>query len=333
MKVSFIADIDYANVLTEYSHCFNKHSDIESKSICLKSHPFNYKIQHDYDLESATLEQRKEALQFITESDCIVFAEENSNLTSTYWMLDHIKDILGVDILELNSKVCIWHAGSTYRNNATYYNLHPLKHKLHKSLYGIDLYRLSPKSEKDVPIHVYQYFDFDYDQFIADFKLKVSKKPWTVLHIPSNTNTKGTYEINETISQLDLDPNVFEYKNITGIPHPQVIEEKQNSIFYIDQFNPNIGGYGISTLESIINANFTFSTVNNISDSIHYLTGEYEVPLVSLGSSETDLYLTLEEYIKNIDESTLIEYMMGIGQWIETHYSHKVIIQNFKDLL
>ena len=53
MRISFLSIVDYANVLTEYSYCLNKHSkDIESKSICFQKHPFNYSIQHDYDLET-----------------------------------------------------------------------------------------------------------------------------------------------------------------------------------------------------------------------------------------------------------------------------------------
>ena len=38
MKISFLADIDYANVLTEYAHLLNESPDIECKSICLKKH-------------------------------------------------------------------------------------------------------------------------------------------------------------------------------------------------------------------------------------------------------------------------------------------------------
>jgi len=45
MKITFIAEIDFANVLTEYSYCLNKHSDIQSRTVCIRPHGFNYKIQ------------------------------------------------------------------------------------------------------------------------------------------------------------------------------------------------------------------------------------------------------------------------------------------------
>ena len=330
MKISFLADIDYANVLTEYAHLLNESKEfIECKSICLKKHIFNYDLQHDYDVLSSDSTQINELKSFIEDSDYIVFGEENSHLGSTYWMLDQFLVLTGLDIINLDSKIIVWHAGSTYRNNASYYNQHLQKHKLHKSLYGIDLFRLSNKESNDAPIHIYQNFNFDYDKFIADFELKLNKRPWTILHIPSNVNTKGTQQITESIEALDLDPNEFEYKVLQNLTHPQVIEEKKKSIFYIDQFNSNIGGYGVSTLESVITGNLTFSTINNISDSILYLTGKNEIPLVSLGATQQELYHDLVTHIKIISPELLLEYMMGIGQWMEEFYSPKAITSQF----
>jgi len=329
MKISFLADIDYANVLTEYSQLLNESPDIECKSICLKKHIFDYDLQHDYDLLGCNPTQIKEVIDYIKDSDYIIFGEENSHLGTTYWMLDQFKILTGLDIIELDSKIIVWHAGSNYRNNASYYNSHPQKHKLHKSLYGIDLFRLSNKEEEDAPIHIYQNFNFNYDKFILDFETKLDKRPWTILHIPSNVNTKGTQQINESIEALNLDHNKFEYKVLQNLTHPQVIEEKKKSIFYIDQFNSNVGGYGVSTLESVITGNLTFSTANNISDSILYLTKKNEIPLVSLGFTQRELYLDLETYIKHMDKDLLLEYMMGIGQWMKEFYSSKAITSQF----
>ena len=103
--------------------------------------------------------------------------------------------------------------------------------------------------------------------------------------------------------------------------------------FYIDQFNSNIGGYGVSTLESVITGNLTFSTVNNINDSILYLTGRNEAPLVSLGATQQELYHDLVTHIKVMTPELLLEYMMGIGQWMEEFYSPKAITSQFIDTI
>ena len=143
MKISFISNKDFANVLTEYSYCLNKHSEnIECKSICFQPHHFNYNIQHDYDLSICSLQQKKEAQQFLQESNIIIFGEEQKG---NYIILNQVKNILGIDLLNSNKKLCIWHAGSIYRNNYNYYNNHPLRNKIFKHLYAIDLYRLSPR--------------------------------------------------------------------------------------------------------------------------------------------------------------------------------------------
>ena len=333
MKISFIAPNDWANVLTEYSHCLNKHSDdIESRSICFHPHTFNYNIKHDYDLDRCDGVQKQEAKHFIEESDIIIFGEEVSMAPTNYKILELCK-MLGVDILNSNKKLCIWHPGSHYRRNHIFYNTHPLRHKIHKHLYGIDLYRLSNKESNDHPIHAYQYIDFSYDKFISNFKTKLKTKPWTILHMPSNTHTKGTNVINKVINNLNLDSTQFQYKMITNVPHSVSIKEKENSIFYIDQFWPQgAGGYGVSTLESLFASNVTFSTINNISDSMIKLTGKSECPVVSLGTSEEELYSTLNDFIKNTTESQLVGYMEDAGKWLDKCYSVDSVIKFFKNL-
>tara|TARA_R110000796_G_scaffold24051_2_gene68767 strand:- start:1249 stop:2262 length:1014 start_codon:yes stop_codon:yes gene_type:complete len=337
MKISFLSIIDFANVLTEYSYCLNKHSkDIESKSICFQKHPFNYNIQHDYDVEECDADQITKSKQFLLESDIIIFAEESwegQQPHLVYKTIEKFSIVYGIDLFKINAKFCIWHPGSCYREVYPFYNNHPQRKKIHKHFYGIDLYRLSNKEQNDAPMHAYQYIDFNYNKFITTFKEKLNHKPWTILHIPSKTQTKGTNIINRTINDLHLDSNKFQYKVLTNIPHSVSISEKQKSIFYIDQFWPQgCGGYGVSTLESLFTSNFTFSTINNITDSMFKLTGKYECPVVPLGTTEEELLNTLNHFIKSITEDDLIGYMEGIGKWLEECYSVKSVIKFFKSI-
>ena len=123
------------------------------------------------------------------------------------------------------------------------------------------------------------------------------------------------------------------YKTLEGVPHSQVIKEKEHSVFYIDQYNPlSVGGYGVSTLESLFASNLTFSTINNISDSMFKLTGQYECPVISLGTSQEELYFVLNNFILTSTENQLIEYMEGIGQWLETVYSPQSIVNYFNTI-
>ena len=337
MKISFLSIWDFGNVLTEYSYFLNKHSkDIESKSISLKKQQFSYNIQHDYDIETCDKVRIEESKKFLLESDIIIFAEESwegQHPHLVYKTLDRFSSVYGFDLLEISAKFCVWHPGSCYREAFNFYNNHPQRKKIHKHFYGIDLYRLSNKESNDTPMHAYQYIDFNYDKFILNFKEKLNHKPWTILHIPSKVQTKGTNTINKTINNFHLDPNKFHYKILTNVPHSTVISEKQKSVFYIDQFFPQVvGGYGVSALEGLFSSNFTFSTTNNISDSIFKLTGKYECPVVTLGTTEEELSNTLNHFIKNATEENLIGYMEGIGKWLEEYYSVEPLIKFFKNI-
>lgn len=332
MKISFLSEGDAANVLTEYSHCLNKHSDIKSKSICTIQHPFKYKIEHDYNMSNCNTAQLQEIKEWILDSDVFILNEE-SVLSNTYRMLGIVNHVLGVDLLQLGKKIIIWHPGSNYRNNHHYYNKHPLRDKVYKHLYAIDLYRLSPKSENDLPLLPYQYFDFNYDNFMSNFKKKLNNPPWTILHIPSNASIKGTSTFKQVIDNLDLDSKLLKYKVLQNIPYTEVIEEKQKSIFYLDQINEECGGYGLASLEAIFLSNLTFSTMNNCSDSMYRLTNKHETPVVPLSSNVEEVKEILTDYVKNISKESLIECMQGIGKWVEDTYKPEIVVKQFKEII
>jgi hypothetical protein len=333
MKISFIAENDWANVLTEYSYCLNKHGEnIESKSICFRPHPFNYKIQHDYDLESCSIEKRQEVKKFLEESDIIIFGEEGHPLEPTYRTLREFGNLLGLDLFNSNKKLCIWHPGSHYRQNYNFYNNHPLRGKIYKHLYSLDLYKLSNYEENDLPLLPYQYFNFNYEKFITNFKKKLEKKPWTILHIPTNSNRKGTNYFNSSIDKLKLNPSKYVYKTFEHIPNHQVLEEKSKSIFYLDQFN-NAGSFGVASLEGLFNSNFTFSVLHNATEAIYKLTGELNSPIVPITYNLEKLDLTLKEFILDINEEELIEYMEKVGVILEKWYHPNNIVNNFKNII
>ena len=333
MKITFLAEGDAANVLTEYSHCINKHSDnIQSTVICSFAHPFNYKIKHDINLHDCNSDQLDRVKQIIIESDIIIFAEEGL-LYNRYKTIDVFNRAININLLELGKKVIIWHPGTNYRENYHTYNNHPLRNKIYKHLYAIDLYRLSPKKDNDTPLLPYQYFNFNYSNYIKMFKQKLSNLPWTILHIPSNASIKGTSMLQTAINKLDLDPKQYKYKVLQNISHSEVIIEKQKSLFYLDQINETCGGYGLASLEALLLSNLTFSTINNSSDSLYKLTGKYETPVIPLTNNERELKETLTQFIKNISKEEMLDYIQGIGKWIEDAYSPKNIVKQFKELI
>ena len=329
MKISFIAENDFANVLTEYSHCLNKHSnDIQSKSICYRPHSFDYTIHHDYDLENCNAEQGLEAKEWVKDSDVVIFGEEGHPLEQTYRTLREFSTLLNIDLINSGKKLIIWHPGSLYRQNHQFYNEHPLRDKIHKHLYAFDLYKVSNRKVNDIPFLVYSYIDFNKEELISNFKSKLASPQKTILHIPSNPKIKGTVAIT---NQLSTTPSNFEFRTINGIPHPKVIEYKTKSLFYIDQFN-NIGTYGVAAIEALLNSNIVFCTLHNTHEAIIKLTGENVLPFVDLGTDPSQINSIVSSYA-NLPDETLIEIYEGMIQWVEEYYSPKGIVNQIKNIV
>lgn len=328
MKISFIAENDWANILTEYAYCLNKHSkDIEAKSICFRPHPFKYPLQHDYDLQFCSEEQKLEAKQFLEESDVIIFGEEGAIQPTNYRVLEVYKQILGIDLLNSNKKLIIWHPGSHYRNNFNFYNNHPLKNKIYKHLYALDLYKLSPQLENDIPLLLYKYHDFDTDKLLEDF-IKKMKSSRIILHIPSNPIVKGTNIISNSMKNL---PNGYEYKTFNNISNTETLLHKSKALIYIDQFN-NIGTYGTSAYESLINSSIVFSSLQNSLDGIYRLTGDYNLPVVNLGNDPSKLKKIIFDWLE-LSDTELINVYQEIIHWIDKYYSPNAIINNINKII
>jgi hypothetical protein len=329
MKISFIAENDWANVLTEYAYCLNTHNkNIEAKSICFRPHRFNYPLQHNYDLHFCSEEQKLEAKQFLEESDVIIFGEEGHPLEPTYRALREFSNLLGLDLINSNKKLCIWHPGTHYRTNSEFYNTHPLKSKIHKHLYAFDLYELSNKTDVDLPFLVYNYVDFNKEQLITNFKNKLKADKKIICHIPSNPSVKGTDIINKSMVDLSNDLSFF---TTTSIPYAEVIKHKSRSLFYIDQFN-NLGTYGVAAVEAILNSNIVFCTLHNTVEAIIKLTGEPVLPFIDLGKDPNQINSIVSSYT-NLPNETLVEIYTGTIQWMEEYYSPKGIINQVKNII
>ena len=329
MKISFIAENDFANVLTEYSYCLNKHSNnIEAKSICFRPHKFNYSLQHNYDLHRCSEEQKLEAKQFLEESDVIIFGEEGHPLEPTYRTLREFSNLLGLDLINSSKKLCIWHPGTHYRTNYDFYNNHPLKNKIHKHLYAMDLYRLSLKQDNDVPLLLYQYKEFDKQILIKNFQNKLKKDKRTILHIPSNPTRKGTDLISPQLKNL---PPNWEYNTVNNIPYSKVIELKSNSLFYIDQFN-KAGTYGVAAVEAIFNSNLVFCTLHNSIEAMIKLTSEPVLPFIDLGTNPNQINEIISHFT-NLSNNELINTYIAISDWLETYYSPKGILSPIIDII
>jgi len=326
-KIAFLAYCDYANVLTEYSNVINTYSDkYESKVICLTKHPFNYSLQHDYDLN--TTNKVGEALKWVGDSEHIIFGEEMG--LGQYNTLTTFIDKFKININD--KKISVWHPGSNYRKGASNFNANPFNSKLHRRIYALDLYPASPKTNKDIVLLPFKNFDVDFDKYMDNARAKIKQGVKTILHCPSNPSKKGTALIQKLITDSKLDSNKFKFEYITGAPNDVVMRAKENATFYIDQFN-DVGSFGVATIESIIAGNIVICKIDKAKEGLGQLNSQSRLPIQHAGTDAETFKKVINQVINLDDESLEAMFQDNINYLKEHYYGPNVMTYLEKNLL
>jgi hypothetical protein len=269
-RITFIAYLDCANVLTEWSRAVNRFSsEYESLSICGHVHRFMYELKHDYDLRDVRTEETKRFLRdWILGSEQIICGFER--VKRGVYILGLISDFLGVDLKRLRRKIKlhVFHAGSLYRSAPKHFNkdVHRI---FQKKIYAPDLYRLSQKNTDDYlfwPFYTGNLFE-TIDQLLIP---KLHREKLLILHCPSNMDLKGSHKVKQIVESVlsELPENLFEFMATEPpIDHENIIALKRKSIIYIDQFTPKkISTFGMSSIEALSYGNIILSSRSNIGE-------------------------------------------------------------------
>tara|TARA_R110002110_G_scaffold107097_3_gene268038 strand:- start:4073 stop:5212 length:1140 start_codon:yes stop_codon:yes gene_type:complete len=369
-KVSFIGFIDYANCMTEYSKGINRYSEnYESKIICHHPHSFNYETPHDYDLYKIAPSGNgwvrkentiKEAINWVKESSHIIIAEErkpnrlpltlpikDATTLSLQTIVEIFSNTLKIDIVRdtqagQNNNLHLFHPGSIYRNQPQLFNQIGDK-CFNKIIYGLDLFRFSPKDNRVNNKHLVFYpisdKNFDKKEILTSIDEKFDTEEMTILHIPSSKHLKGTTPIinnvNKVINQLNKKGPIH-YKLVVPpklIPFSEVIELKKKSHIYIDQFN-QWGGIGVSAIESLMLGNLTFSTtqfdtIESIRAANKNLNCGDDFYFIHLGVTHEEFINTLDFYLRK--PITEIKEITKKGvEWYYKVLTHQAISHKFE---
>lgn len=329
-KICFLAHTDFANCLTEWSNSINNYSKIyKSKSICLQPHKFNYNLKHDWDILSLNKEQKKKVLDWILECDHIVLAEEvgvtaTSLITAPfsisntvpsseqYHTLHMISSALGVNtnILRklLQGKISIFHSGSIFRASYKVFNAFD-NAKFNKVITGADLYRLSNMTEQDTVIYCTYATSFSKKEVYALIDEKYKQEKLLISHTPSKISNKGTLSINKVVSDLlkenkDLNQK-YEYRMLTDKEHKEIVALKKKSHICIGEFTTSkedIGGFGVSSVESAALGNIVLASTFNIAgEAVTKASRGISKPslgIINIGDNEEKFRTVLLEVLK-----------------------------------
>lgn len=321
LKVVFLAETDFANTMTSWSKCLNKFSEkVSSSVICRWPHPFGYSDKHDLDLEISDRESISKARKILNEADLIVCAEERPS-DKEYDLISRVEKLLSVKILG-EKRLFLRHPGSIYRSLYDHYNSFPQRDKVEAHLYTQDLYRLSPKEENDYFMLPCSYSEFSVDSWLKNIKKKITSGNRLICHSASSRDKKGSGQILSVMKQIGLGQYGAKYKEISGVSSEKSKQIKRNCLFYIDQFNQPIGGFGVSSAEAFISGCFTFSSTNNV---------VFSDPVISLGQSQYSFKKAVTKYLSMSDEELLHE-AEKMAVVIEENYSARAVCKRLEQL-
>lgn len=295
----------------------------------------------------------------------------NNSITEILGVPNFIKNELGLDLLHTlagkTNKLHLYHTGSFYRSRSHIFNIIGGKY-FDKVLYGIDLYRLSwnkdnPKKRQtfsfpntyspknNLAIHVA--CDPLYEKEILKdlIENKFNSNKILIFHATTNKSSKGTDVITKITEEVIKEINStspITYQLITTenypplketikngwVPHKEIMKIKEQSHIYIDEFNPSVGYFGVSGVESLMMGNVTMATVNNstpeseISSNSH-LTHPGSCPVIHLGENPEQFKQILKETL-NKPLSELKELAYQSLEWYLKTSTYKSVATKFE---
>lgn len=282
--------------------------------------------------------------------------------------MDIIKDTLAGN----SGNVHLYHTGSHYRNNSELYNIIGINH-FNKLIHSVDLYRLSwydllnmdinntplnrllginKKYSEENHVTLYTSYDKDLDKVgvneIIDGKFVGSKI--LIFHAPTSREMKGTdiitQVVNDVIKKLDgvvdvefITPQTYyETKNLcdkdTGwIDNVEIMKLKKRCHIYIDEFNPQVGYFGGSTVEALMTGNVTFATINNFTPeaiiSANKNINASVCPVINIGPTPDEFNNILMTYLQK-PMSELKEIAKTGLDWYYQTSTHKSVAVKFE---
>tara|TARA_R110000823_G_scaffold7613_3_gene27866 strand:- start:874 stop:1923 length:1050 start_codon:yes stop_codon:yes gene_type:complete len=328
-KISFVSHEDNANVFTNWSSFINESSvDYESRSLCISKHPYNYSLSHDFDINTDTDTKIQEAKKWLSESDFIIFSEENQNCYFKYSTAINFKAILGIDpIFETKGKKLAFYSGTAYRRKSQMFNQMDSK-CFDRILSPLDLYRLTNKDIKTACIFMCEKTKMPTEKVTQNIIDKFNSPEWIVSHTPTNRQVKGSDFLLKIMEKTQrLCKNNIKYVETAKLSPQESLQLKDDSCFYIDTLSMGFGilstgAHGISSLEALSYGDIVFSSTYNMEEeaikkaSYPYYTENAPYPIRNLGQT-IDTASNELNHILNLDKGALIQMALDSYSWYE----------------
>lgn len=314
-RLTFLGWRDYANVMTNWTAAINAHAEgLEARCFTLLDHPFNYPLKRDWssgspDPSSLSRVNRRDpglrrAIAWFDTTDVVVWAAEEGR----HWPQRRKFNRLGfrVDFRDRNRRYLVFHSGSIYRRNASYWNRKDGPFALR--LFGADNALLAGEDPRVRLVR------------ICTPEIPVTPRtedPLTVNHTPSGPERMGTELIREAVDRLTGQGLVFEYVQTSPpIPHEAVLDLLRRSHVHVDQVSP-IGVMGMGALEAAAAGNVVLCTTHNMGLLRESLDSW---PLIDPGLTVESVERALADVLR-LPREELVQRMARTREWHSKNFS------------
>lgn len=323
-RVLFLSDIDWANVSTILSNSISKNSlKYKSDCVCFKAHPFNYTIQHQFDL--CSMADLKPIDNIIDKTDIIIFCQE--------FQYERFRRFFpGFDDRIKGKKRLIYHAYYAIDNNKeSDYIFQLMVPELHHL--GTEKARVViPSCPLEPPKDIGN---------IIESRRKNDKI--VISHCCSRGGEngikyKGSLIILEQVNKiLKKYPHVvYKYLPFENRMHQDILNTKNETDIYIDQYNNDIGGFGVSSLESLNHGCIVLCSINKLTPEFKRIVDFDNFPIYDISGDQSNIYTQLDKLCQmSKDEIAGLEYKTV--DWVNKNLSdvpyRKYFEENILDLV
>jgi acyl-[acyl carrier protein]--UDP-N-acetylglucosamine O-acyltransferase len=315
-RIVFLSRNDWANVSTILSKSINQWSHkYVSDIICIAPHRFKYDLPHPIDLvhKKVPLNTIKDMLH---KADLIIYCEEVNQEVELRKLLPGAWPIIQ------SKKRVVYHASYKF-NNATD------EKKYLRQIFVPEIYFMGIPGRKSMiipgcPITIPE-------NIREIIKEREKRSTIIVLHINSRQGQEGIQYKGTNVIQSQMDKILKKYPQVEfkcirqpTLTNHQVMEMKKQCDIYIDQYNPTIGGFGVSSVESITFGCLTLSTMNKIDPifkTYFYREGFFPISPIT---SEQDLFEQLDA-LCCLPKTGLVEKMRAQIAWIRRNLTTSYI--------
>lgn len=243
IKALFVGRHDWANLCGRIARGMNLAAGERVARVwTLEGHPFGY----PEDLIGGDAAAEAGAVQF----DWLITSGDGD-----YHTLNRM--LKGAGLADRTVRLATTHAGSAYRQNASYYNAADRHLGAAARFIGADSMMLAGD---DPTVHPH------WSTCEPVVPAMLPDLPGTrvrIAHSPSSRSTKGTAEILGALERIVRDFDV-DLDLIEGVPFTQAIERRARAEIVIDQLNANVGGFGCTAVEAMAAGAAVIADMRNV---------------------------------------------------------------------